>query len=135
MGQDPSETMAEETDRMEGVKVSDMDSINEELSFPVTADEIVEEYGDHELDRTNADPISLRELFEPMGNTEFHSADDLETMIVGQMPQNSEGRTNYSDRGGSHPVETEEAEEAGEQTAADLEGDPAADRENDEQEP
>ena len=113
--------MAEDTDRTEGVDFDDMEPVFEQLSYPVTASEIVDEYGDHEVDRTNADPISLEELFSAMGDTEFHSDDDLRTMMLGQMPQDSEGRTNYSDRGGSHPVETEEAEEAGEQTSADLE--------------
>lgn len=126
--------MPQDTDRMEGVEVSDLEPVYEDVSFPVTADEIVERHGDRELDRTNADPISLRELFEPMGETEFHSKDDLETMVLGQMPQDSEGRTNYSDRGGSHPVETDDAEAAGDQTAADLEDGDATDRDDTDQE-
>lgn len=133
MGPSPMSPMAQDTERMEGVEVSDLEPVYEGVTFPVTANEIVEEYGDIELDRTNAESITIRELFEPMGDTEFHSEDDLETMIMGQMPQDSEGRTNYSDRGGSHPVETDEAANAGEQTSADLEEGEATDRDNDEQ--
>jgi len=104
----------EDTDRTEGVNFSDMEPIFEELSYPVTADEILAEYGEHELQRTNAEPIALKALLGPLGETEFNSDDDLQTMILGQMPEDSEGREHYSDRGGSSPVATEDAEEANE---------------------
>ena len=115
--------MADDTDRTEGVNVSDMEPVFAELSYPVTADAIVDQFGDHELERTNAEPISIAELLEPMGETEFQSDEDLKTMLLGQMPADTEGRTNYSDRGGSLPTETEAAEEAADETAADEEGD------------
>jgi hypothetical protein len=77
---------------------------------------------DREIERTNAEPIAIEELFGPMGETSFESEEDLKTMLLGKMPQDTGGRANYSDRGGSLPTETEEAEEASEQTSADLEG-------------
>ncbi|MFC7196847.1 hypothetical protein ACFQL4_23000 [Halosimplex aquaticum] len=66
-------------------------------------------------------------MLEYMGDTTFESEEELRQQIVGQMPSDTEGRTNYSDRGGSHPVQSEAAEEAEEQTAADLEDGPATD--------
>lgn len=111
----------DDTDMYEGVDLSNIESELEDLSYPVTAEELVERYGDRELGRTNADPITIEELFEYMGETSFESKRQVHQMIIGQMPRDSEGRTNYSDRGGSHPVETEAAEEAEEQTTADLE--------------
>lgn len=121
--------MAQEEDReaMEGVELGTLDNVLDSIEYPITADEIVERWGDEEVDRTNAEPISLRELFEPMGETEFTSEKDLQEMLLGQMPRDSEGRTNYSDRGGSLPEETEAAEEASEQTAGDLEEGSATD--------
>lgn len=117
----------EDTNRVEGVDLSNIDPVLEDLSYPVTADELVERYGDRELDRTNADPITIEELFEYMGDTSFESKEQVHQMLLGQMPRDSEGRTNYSDRGGSHPVETEAADEAEEQTTADLEEGEATD--------
>ena len=113
--------MAEDDpDRVQGVDFSTLDPSLDELSYPISADELVDRYGDQELERTNADPISLEELFDYMGDDTFESEEQLRQMILGQMPRDSEGRTNYSDRGGSHPEATEEAEDAAESTSADY---------------
>jgi len=127
--------MAQEEDReaMEGVELGTIDDVLNQIKYPITADEVVDRWGDRKVDRTNAEPISLRELFEPMSETEFTSEKDLQEMLLGQMPRDSEGRTNYSDRGGSLPTETEEAEEASEQTSSDLEEGTATDPDTPEQ--
>jgi len=113
--------MTDDSRRVEGVDFSEIDPLIDDVSYPITADELVDRFGDVELDRTNADSIAVAELFEYMGEDRFDSKNGVRQMLLSQMPQDSEGRTNYSDRGGSHPVETEAAEEAAEQTAADLE--------------
>lgn len=125
--------MDDDTDRVEGVDFSNVNSIFGELSYPVTADELVERYGDRELERTNAGPISIRELFDYMGDNTFESEDQLRQMILGQMPQESGGRANYSDRGGSNPTLTDAAEEAEDSTAADFQGGEATDRDRTQQ--
>jgi len=114
-------------DHVEGVEFTSLNPVLDRVSYPVTADEFVDQYGDHTLGRTNADPISVAELFEYMGEDTFDSPESVRQMLLSQMPRNSEGRTNYSDRGGATPVETEAAEAAAEQTAADLEDGPATD--------
>lgn len=107
--------MSDDSDRTEGVNVGDLEPVLEALSYPVTAEEIVAEHGDRELQRTNAEPVTLAELLGPMGETEFESPKDLETMVIGQMPEETTGRENYSDRGGSQPTGTEDAEDVGDQ--------------------
>jgi len=109
----------DDTDRMQGVDFGEINSVFENLSYPVTADELIDQYGDREIERTNAEPITIRELFERMGEDTFESEQQLRQMILAQMPTGSEGRSNYSDRGGSLPAETEAAEEATETTSAD----------------
>ena len=104
----------DDSDQTQGVDFASIDSVFEELSYPVTADELVERYGDREIERTNADPITIEELFDYMGDDTFESEDQLRQMIMAQMPRDSEGRTDYSDRGGASPEATEEAEDAGE---------------------
>lgn len=91
--------MADHTERVEGVDFADVAPILEDVSYPITADELVEEYGDVELDRTNADPISLQALFEPMGDDTIESVDGARQSILTLMPKDSEGRQRYSDRG------------------------------------
>jgi hypothetical protein len=110
-----------------GVDFTDLNPVLEEVSYPVTTDELREQYGDTELGRTNADPITLKKLFDYMGDETFESPDGVRQQILSQMPRNSEGRPNYSDRGGSTPVQTDEAEEAERQTAGDLQDGPATD--------
>lgn len=123
----------DDPDHVEGVDFSDINPVLDDLEYPVTAEKLVEQYGDRELGRTNADPITIEELFDYMGDNTFESEDDLRTMILGQMPKDSEGRQNYSDRGGSNPVQSEAAEEAEEENAADIEEGTATDPETKQQ--
>lgn len=127
MGEDTQTTGEDDPDRVQGVDFSDIDPILDGLTYPITADELVDEHGDAEIERTNAEPISVRELFDYMGDDTFESKEQLRQMILGQMPRDSEGRTNYSDRGGSHPEATEEAEEAGDETTAEQQEGEATD--------
>ena len=111
----------DDPDQTQGVDFSSIESVLEDLSYPVTTDELLDRYGDQEIERTNADPISIEELFEYMGDDTFDSEEQLRQMIMAQMPRDSEGRTNYSDRGGASPEATEEAEDAGEGGYEDVE--------------
>lgn len=99
----------EQGERIQGVDMEDLDSILEELSYPITVGELIEEYGDQEIERTNADPITVRELFDQMGDDTFDEPDEVRQMVLSLMPRESVGRPGYSDRGGSHPEETSEA--------------------------
>ena len=89
----------EETERTEGVDFSDVQPIFEKISYPITKSELVEQYGDQEIDRTNADPITIRELLEPMGEDTFESDQEVQQGLLNMMPMDSEGRQRYSDRG------------------------------------
>jgi len=116
----------DDPDHVEGVDFTAINPVLDDISYPITTAELVDQYGDCELERTNAEPITVAELFDYIDDT-FDSDEAVRQMVLSQMPRDSEGRTNYSDRGGSTPVETAAAEEAAEQTAADLEQGPAAD--------
>jgi len=111
---------------VEGVDFTAINPVLDDIAYPITTDELVEEHGDCELGRTNADPVTVAELFEQIDDT-FDSGETVRQMALAQMPRDSEGRTNYSDRGGATPVETDAAEAATEQTTADIERGPATD--------
>lgn len=115
----------------EGVSFEELGPVLDDVEFPITADELVERHGDVELDRTNAEPITLEELFDFMGDDTFESEDGVRQMVMAQMPRDSVGRSGYSDRGGSTPEETDEAEEAEQDTSADHEHGVSTDREVD----
>jgi len=127
----------DDPERTEGVDFTDLNPVLEDVSYPITADEFVERYGDRTLGRTNADPITVEELFDYMGDTSFDDDDELRQQIIGQMPRETTGRAGYSDRGGSLPEETEEAEKAekaAEETDGDYEEGTAADPDTKQQE-
>ncbi|WP_313694057.1 hypothetical protein [Halorarum halobium] len=100
----------DDTEREGGVDFSAINPLLAELSYPVTAEELVERHGDRELKPTNAEPISIAELFEPMGDATFESAEEVRRMALGQMPSESVGREGYSDRGTD--VDTGDEDEA-----------------------
>ena len=95
----------DDTDREEGVDFTDLGPVFEELTYPVTKSEFVDEYGDRTIDRTNAEPISIRDLYEGMGGETFESTEALRQSILNYMPRDSVGRARYSDRGGPTPAE------------------------------
>lgn len=101
----------EQDERIQGVDVEELNDVLEAISYPITVDEFVAEYGDQEIERTNADPISIEELFGDIGEDTYESPDEIRQMVLNLMPRESVGRPQYSDRGGSHPVESSEAEQ------------------------
>lgn len=64
-------------------QLPDLNPVLEDLSYPITADEFVEEYGDREPPRTNADPIEVGTVLEYMGGTTFESEEELRQQIAG----------------------------------------------------
>lgn len=108
-------SMAEDdTDRVEGVNFTDTMPLLEDVSYPITAEELIEQHGDHEVQRTNAEPITLQELLNPLGDNTVESPSEVRQMILNLMPEESVGRKGYSDRGGSAPQATEESDQSDE---------------------
>lgn len=91
-----------DTYREEGVDFAEFNRVLEGLSFPVTNRELVEQYGDRQFERTNVGPITVAELFGPMGDDTFESVEEVREMVLSQMPGESVGRRRYSDRGVSN---------------------------------
>jgi len=90
----------QDSDRTEGIDFSDVDPVLEDLSYPVTVDELVSEHGDATLERTNADPISIRDLLGEMnGDTSLESTEGVKETMLTMMPRDSVGEPGQSDRG------------------------------------
>lgn len=89
----------DDTDREEGVDFTDLDPVLEDLAYPIDKAEFVAGHGDHSIERTNAEPITVRELFEGTGDDTFESAEGVRKAILNLMPRESVGREQYSDRG------------------------------------
>ena len=91
--------------REEGVDFTAIDPVLETVSYPLTKEAFVADFGEANVERTNAGPITIGELFAGTGDDEFESPDDVRQAILALMPRESVGRQRYSDRGGSGPKE------------------------------
>ena len=100
--------MAEnDSERELGVDFGSIDL--ESLSYPLSTDDLVEHHGDEAIERTNAEPITIRELFAGMEDETVESPEELHQSVLNLMPEDSVGRKAYSDRGGSTPEDTTDA--------------------------
>jgi len=92
-----------DADREEGVEFGDVDPVLQDLSYPISKAEFVEQQGDLAVERTNSSPIAVRDLFEGTGDDTFESPDELRQSMLNLMPHETVGRQRYSDRGGKTP--------------------------------
>ena len=92
-----------------GIEFGDLkdDLANEE--YPLTKEEVVDRYGDRELEHASGSS-SVREVLGPEGPDEFESQDELHQTILNMVGTEAVGRARYSDRGGSTPNERKEGE-------------------------
>ncbi|WP_459191870.1 DUF5789 family protein [Halosimplex sp. J119] len=104
-----------DTDHEMGVNFESIEPVFEDLSYPITAGELADRYGDREIERTSADPISIGDLFAGTDDQQFESAEELRQGMLNMMPAESVGRQRYSDRGGSEQQNIEEDSDRSEQ--------------------
>ncbi|MFB6166128.1 MAG: hypothetical protein ABEJ31_13285 [Haloarculaceae archaeon] len=100
-----------DADREEGVNFTDLDPVLEDLSYPISTAEFVAQHGGHTIERTNADPITVEDVFEGTGEDTYEDPEELRQAILTFMPADSVGRDHYSDRGDSAPEDVSERNE------------------------
>jgi len=47
--------MSDAPDHLEGVEFTDINPVLDDISYPITGEELLEQYGNHEIGRTTAD--------------------------------------------------------------------------------
>ncbi|MDG5819536.1 hypothetical protein [Natronococcus sp. A-GB7] len=80
-----------------GVDLSDVEEDIQSLDYPIEQDELLEEYGDEEVDM-GEESATLEELLEPLNEDEYGSYDEVEQAIMNMVGDDAIGRKNYSDR-------------------------------------
>lgn len=85
--------------REQGVEFGSLADDLKAESYPMKKTELLETYGDRELELQNGGE-TLREVLEPMGETTYESAEDVMQAIIGMVDDQAIGRKHYSDRGG-----------------------------------
>lgn len=92
--------MADETDdnREQGVDFGSLADELERLEYPVENGELLEEYGDRELDLESGSQ-TLRTVLGPQEGTTYESADGVRQAVFTMVGDGAVGREGYSDRG------------------------------------
>jgi hypothetical protein len=96
----------EEPRRTQGVELGELSAELDDHEYPASSDEIVEEYGDYEVELENGSE-SVESILGPL-NEEFEDADDVRQSIVGMVDSEAVGRQRYSDRGGFEQSATDD---------------------------
>ena len=65
-----------------GERLGDLDEALEEHDYPTTTDELIEEFGDREVE-TRGGRESIEEVLGPVENERYTSADDVRSRIQG----------------------------------------------------
>ena len=93
-----------------GVEFGELDDELDSLSYPVTTEELLDDYGDHELE-FQEESATLSELLEPMGDQTYESKNGVQQAVLNMVGDQAIGRKNYSDR--TPPAAGEERQKEG----------------------
>lgn len=96
--------------REQGIDFGELDERVDEGEFPMTTDELIENYGEVELGL----PDGTKTVEEVLGSSdvesqEFESMQEIREAVLGMVDDDALGREGYSDRGGQAPDEEQES--------------------------
>lgn len=77
--------------------LADVDEKIDAHSYPATTDELIDEYGDLELEFPNGDE-TLGDALGRVGKTTLEDAEDARLLAYSAVSEDAVGRPNYSDR-------------------------------------
>ncbi|WP_129114535.1 DUF5789 family protein [Halegenticoccus tardaugens] len=91
----------EEDSREQGIEFGDLEEKLDDHEYPATAEELVDEYGDHELELPSG-ARTFGEILEPYqeeSGEEFERAEEVRQAVFNMVGSEAVGREGYSDRG------------------------------------
>jgi hypothetical protein len=91
-------TESGDDDRELGIDFGDVEDDLENEDYPVSADELLDRYGDREIGMSDGTE-SFREVLVTGGDEEFESADEVRQAVLNRVGSEAVGREGYSDRG------------------------------------
>jgi hypothetical protein len=90
--------MPDTNDREMGVELGDLNDDLEAHDYPASSGELLEEYGDRELDLPDGGK-TFAEIMEPVEDKTYEEADGVRQDIFNFVGSDAVGREGYSDRG------------------------------------
>lgn len=85
-----------------GVEFGSLAEELEEESYPLSHEEVLDKYGDHELDLADGS-TTVSDVLDPENEREFEDAGEVRQAILNMVGDDAVGREGYSDRAGSTP--------------------------------
>lgn len=98
----PHESSGENT-RESGVDLGSLDDALQAHSYPSSTDELLESFGDYEIDLPDGSE-TFSQVIGPMGDDTFDDPESVRQAIFNMVGAQAVGRKGYSDRGGASPV-------------------------------
>lgn len=95
--------------REQGIEFGSLAGELEDESYPLTNDELLDRYGDRELELGDGTTV-LREILSPEDDQEYEGAESVRQAIFSMVGDDAIGRAGYSDRGGNSPETTDQKE-------------------------
>lgn len=99
----------EEESREQGVEFGSLVGDLENEEYPMSSEELLEKYGDRTVELQDQDQ-TIRDIFGPIGEMTFESADDVTQFAIGTVSDEAIGRKGYTDRGGMASEEERDEE-------------------------
>ncbi|MCU4925741.1 hypothetical protein OB905_07045 [Halobacteria archaeon AArc-dxtr1] len=98
------------SDRELGVEFGGLRDRLADHDYPASQDELLDEYGDAEIEM-GEETVTLEELIEPLNESEYESAHEVEQAMMNMVSDDAIGRKNYSDRTPPAPGEDQQGED------------------------
>ena len=105
MAGDKAETDTDDASREQGIEFGHLYQALEDHDYPATRDELIAEYGDHELDTgggTQSFATVMKRFGDEVGDDQTHqfeSAEEVRQAVFSLIGSEAVGRQEYSDRG------------------------------------
>lgn len=96
--------------RKQGVELGDLGDNLKGVDYPISQDELLEQYGDEEIGMSE-ETATLEELIGPLNEDEYGSYGEVQQAIMNMVSDEAIGRKNYSDR--TPPATGEERQDEG----------------------
>lgn len=100
------ERIDRETDRVRSLEMGKVTGLFDDGAFPMTTEEIIEEFGDIEIQYPRRSE-SIEAILTTSGLETYRTADEVELAVLNGVSRDAVGRPRYSDRGDS-PHDTDE---------------------------
>lgn len=84
--------------RVEGIEFGTLEEDLEDESYPISKAELLERYGDRELEHDSG-AVRLEDVLESEGNDEYRDAEEIRQSVLTMIGDEAVGREGYSDRG------------------------------------